>query len=72
MAPPRAIQSYIIIQQEVVCRQKANVIMLSLGRRSVNLLLVAQRTNALTNGVVDRPWVAGRDFESHVHHENDF
>ena len=26
----------------------------------------------LTNGVVDRPWVVGREFESHVHHENAF
>ena len=25
-----------------------------------------------TNGVVDRPWVVGREFESHVHHENAF
>ena len=48
------------------------VIRLSLGRRLVNLLPVAQRINALTNGVIDRPWVVGRDFESHVHHENDF
>ena len=30
------------------------VISLSLGRRSVNLLPVVQRTNALTNGVVGR------------------
>ena len=44
----------------------------SLGRRSVNLLPVAQRTNAFTNGVVDRPRVVGREFESHVHHENAF
>ena len=45
----------------------------SLGsRRLVNLLPVAQRTNAFTNGVVDRPWVVGREFESHVHHENAF
>ena len=50
----------------------AVVIRLSLGRRSVNLLPVAQRTNAFTNGVVDRPWVVGREFESHVHHENAF
>ena len=45
---------------------------LSLGsRQSVNLS-VAQRTinNALTNGVVDRPWVVGREFESHVHREH--
>ena len=45
------------------------VIRLSLGRRLVNLLPVAQRTNALTNGVVDRPWIVGREFESHVHHD---
>ena len=45
---------------------------LSLGRRNVNHLPVAQRTNALTNGVVDIPWVVGREFESHVHHENAF
>ena len=45
---------------------------LSLGRRLVNLLPVAQRTNVFTNGVVDRPWVVGREFESHVHHENFF
>ena len=51
-----------------------SVIRLSLGRRLVNLSPVAQRTinNALTNGVVDRPWVVGREFESHVHHENAF
>ena len=48
------------------------VIRLSLGRRNVNHLPVAQRTNALTNGVVDIPWVVGREFESHVHHENAF
>ena len=50
-----------------------------MGKRLVNLLPVAQRTNAFTNGVVDRPWVVGREFdrpwvvgrefESHVHHE---
>ena len=49
-----------------------NVTRLSLGRRLVNFSQVAQRTNALTNGVVDRPWVVGREFESHVHHENAF
>ena len=49
-----------------------SVIRFSLGRRLVNLLPVAQRTNAFTNGVVDRPWVVGREFESHVHHENAF
>ena len=48
------------------------VVSLSLGKRLVNLLPVAQRTNAFTNGVVDRPWVVGREFESHVHHENAF
>ena len=48
------------------------VIRLSLRRRLVNLLPVSQRTNALTNGVIDRPWVVGREFESHVHHENAF
>ena len=32
----------------------AGVIRLSLGRRLVNLLPVAQRTNAFTNGVVGR------------------
>ena len=45
------------------------VIRLKLGRRLVNLLPLAQWLNALTNGVVDRPWVVGREFESHVHHE---
>ena len=45
---------------------------LSLGRGSVNLLPVAERTNALTNGVFDRPWVVGRELDSHVHHENVF
>ena len=45
------------------------VVRLSLGRRLVNLLPVAQRTNALANGVVDRRWVVGREFKSHVHHE---
>ena len=42
------------------------VVRLSLGRRLVSLLSVAQRTNALTNGGVDRPWVVGRELESHV------
>ena len=50
----------------------ALVIRLSLGRRLVNLLPVAQWTNAFTNAVVDRPWVVGREFESHLHHENAF
>ena len=53
-------------------RITVTVIRLSLGRRLVNLLPVAQRTNPFTNGVVDRPWVVGRKFESHVHHENAF
>ena len=48
------------------------VIRLSLGRQLVNLLPVAQRTHAFTNGVDDRPWVVGREFESHVHHGNAF
>ena len=48
------------------------VIRLSLGRRLVNHLPVAQRTNAFTNGVDSRTWVVGREFESHVHHENAF
>ena len=47
------------------------IIRLSFGRRLVNVLPVAQRTNALTNGVVGRPWVVDREFESHVHHETD-
>ena len=47
-------------------------IRVSFGRRSVNLLPVAQRTNAVINGVVDRSWLVGREFESHVHHENAF
>ena len=38
-----------------------SVIRLSLGGRLVNLSPVAQRTNAFTNGVVDRPWVVGRE-----------
>ena len=45
---------------------------LSLGGRSVGLLPVAQRTNALTKGVVCRTWAAGREFESNDHHENAF
>ena len=53
-------------------KEGESVIRLSLGRRLVNLLPLAQRTNAFTNGVVDRPWVVGREFESHVHHENAF
>ena len=42
------------------------------SRQLVNLLPVAQRTNALAYGVVERTWAAGREFESHVHHENAF
>ena len=38
----------------------------TLGRRLVDLLPVAQRTSAFTNGVVGRQWVVGREFESHV------
>ena len=60
-----------IFQQGAPCFGH-RVIRLSLGRRLVDLLPVAQRTNAFTNGVVDRPWVVGREFESHVHHENAF
>ena len=45
---------------------KCTVIRLRLGRRLVNLLPVAQRTNAFTNSVVDRPWVVGREFESNL------
>ena len=33
---------------------------------------VAQWINALTSGIVGRMWAAGRQFESHVHHENAF
>ena len=51
---------------------RPDIVRLSWGRRSVDLLPVAQRTIALTNGVVDRPWVVGREFESHVHHDNAF
>ena len=53
---------------------RLRVIRLSLGRRSANLLPVAQRTinNALRNGVIDRPSVVGREFESHVHYEKAF
>ena len=52
---------------------KLVVIRLSLGSRRLVNLPVAQRTNALTNGIVDRPWiVVGREFESHVHNENAF
>ena len=50
----------------------ADGIGLSLGRRLVNLLPVAQRTNPITNGIIDRPWVIGRQFKSHVHRQNAF
>ena len=56
----------------ILSRGMRHCIRLSSRRRSVNLLPVAQRSNALTNGVIDRPWVVGREFESHVHHENSF
>ena len=50
-----------------VTRYKA---LFSLGRRSVNLWLpVAQWTSGLKKDVSDRPWIVGREFESHVHHE---
>ena len=59
--------------QESRCSEGGeSVVRLSLGRRLVNLLPVAQRTNAFTNGVVDRPSVVSREFESHVHHESAF
>ena len=43
-----------------------------LGRRSVDLLLAAHRTKTLQKPVVGRIGVVGRDFGSHVHHENAF
>ena len=43
------------ILRAVVDCEGLYVIRLSWGRRMVNLLPVAQRTNAFTNGVVDRP-----------------
>ena len=46
---------------------------LRLGRRSVNRLpvrVVAQRANALANGVVGRAWVLGREFESLTNLQN--
>ena len=49
-----------------------NVMRLGLGRRTVNLLHLAQRTKIFTNGVDGRTWIVGREFESHVHHEIDF
>ena len=49
--------------------QASNVMRRGLGRRLVNLLPPAQRTKTLTNGVVGRTWVVGREFGSHVHHE---
>ena len=42
---------------------------LRLGRRSVNLLPLAQRIKTFTNGDAGRTWVVGDEFESHVHHE---
>ena len=45
---------------------------LSLGGRSINILPVDEGINALTYGVVERTWAVGREFESHVHHENAF
>ena len=42
------------------------------GRRLVDLLQEAQRTNAFTNASSAGPWVVGREVESHVHHENAF
>ena len=63
---------YFIAEVVNIEHVKLVVIRLSLGRRLVNLLPVAQRTNALTNGVFNRPWVVGREFESHVHPENSF
>ena len=44
---------------------RARAIRLSWGRRLVHHYSVAQRTNALTNDVVGRTWVLGREFESH-------
>ena len=43
---------------------------LRLGRQLVNLLPLAQQTKTFTNGVDGRSWVVGREFESHVHHED--
>ena len=68
----RHIQPHTKTKDPAVQKGGESVIRLNLGRRLVNLLPVAKRTNALTNGVVDRPWVVGREFESHVHHENAF
>ena len=48
---------YFIAEVVDIEHVKLVVIRLSLGRRLVNLLPVAQRTNALTNGIVDRPWI---------------
>ena len=50
----------------------AVVIRLSLGRRLVNLLPVAQRLMPSQMASSAGPWVVGREFESHVHHENAF
>ena len=67
----RAVVSIIITSTQNKNTRVA-VMRLSSVRRLVNPLPVAQWTNALTNGVVDKPWVVGREFESHVHHENAF
>ena len=42
------------------------------GRESVSLLPVAQRTmeKMIRHGVIGSTWVAGGEFESHVHHGN--
>ena len=45
---------------------------LRLGRRLVDLLPVVQRTKTFANGVDGRTWVVGREFETHLHHENRF
>ena len=65
-----SVQWHELEERTAAAAAAAVVIRLILGRRLVNLLPVAQRTNAFTNGVVDRPWVVGREFESHVRHEN--
>ena len=59
------------VQKYSTVGYKKSVTRFSLVRRSVNLFSVAERTNAFTNGV-DRPWVVGREFESHVHIETRF
>ena len=35
-------------------------------------LVLGSKVYAFTNDDVDRPWIVGREFESHVHHENAF